>query len=152
MQVSKASQKIPNNSILPSKILICYCVGKRSKPKNFEVKKVLNYQLSNASPKMSNSRYSFTKLNPDTFLCRQAKQAKKCQIVVVLESQILMYYLKASKVSPKMSNSTCFTNSNPNILQCRKAKQAKKFKKKFCITNCQMQAQKCQIVDTHLPS
>ena len=115
VQASKVSQKIV--VVLVSQILM--------RAQKFRSKRVLNYQLSNASPKMSHCT-CFTKLNPNTFLCRRAKRAKKFQIVVVLVSQILMYYLQASKVSPKMSNITCFTKPNPNILFCRRVLFAKK--------------------------
>jgi hypothetical protein len=60
-------------------------------------------------------------------LCRQAKQAKKFQIVLVLQSQILIYYCVGKQSELKISNSTCLTKSNSNILLCRQAKQAKKF-------------------------
>ena len=73
-----------------SQILIYFC--EQSEPIFF--KKVLNYQLSNASSKMSNST-CFTKLNPNIFLCRQAKQF---QIVVVLVSQI---FFKGKQSEPK---------------------------------------------------
>ena len=65
--------------VLQSQILIYFC----EQSEQFFFKKYqLNYQLSNSSPKMSNST-CFTKLNPNIFLCQQAKRAKKFQIVVV---------------------------------------------------------------------
>ena len=57
-------------------------------------------------------------------MCRQAKQANKFQMVLVLQSQILIYYCVGKL---KISKSTCFTESNSNILLCRRAKRAKKF-------------------------
>ena len=111
-------------TVLPSQILIYYCVGKQSKQMFF--KKVLNYQLSNASPKMSNNTCC-TKLNPKILLCRRAKQARKFHIIVVLPRQILVYYCVGKQSEPKnvqIWNNTWFTKSNPIILLCRKAKQA----------------------------
>ena len=71
-----------------------------SKPKNFKLKKVLNYQLSNSSPKMSNSTCC-TKLNTNILLCRWAKQARNFLIIVVLLRQILMYYCVGKQSEPK---------------------------------------------------
>ena len=84
--------------VLPSQILIYYCVGEWSKPKN--LKKVLNYKLSNSSSKLSNSTCC-TKLNPNILLCRQVKQARKFKIIVVLPRQILMYYCVGKQSEPK---------------------------------------------------
>ena len=61
------------------------------------------------------------------FLYRQANQVRKFQIVVVFQVKSYCIIVQASKMSPKMSNSTCFTKSNPNIFLCRQGKQAIKF-------------------------
>ena len=64
----------------------------------------MNYQLSNVSPKMSNST-CFTKLNRNIFLCRRAKQAKKFQIIP-----------------------SCLSKSNPNVLFIGKQNELKNVK------------------------
>ena len=91
------------------------------------------------SPKLSNSN-CFTKPNLNIFLCRQAKRARKFQIVVVLPSQILIYLCVG-----KLENSSSFIKSNPNVLFIDEQNEPKNYKK-YCITNCQMQAQKCQLI------
>ena len=77
------------------------------------LKKVLNYQLSNSSPKMSNSTCC-TRLNPNILLCSRAKQAKKFQIIVVIPRKILMYFCVGEQ--SKLENSSCFIKSNPKLV------------------------------------
>ena len=60
-------------------------------------------------------------------MCRRAKWAKKFNIVLVLPSQIIIYYFLGERSELKNLDSTCFTESKSNILLCRRAKQAKKF-------------------------
>ena len=83
--------------------------------------------MSEASSKISNST-CFTESNFNILLCRQAKRAEKFQMLLVLQSQILIYYFVGKQSELNISNSTCFTESNSNILLYRQAKQAKNFK------------------------
>ena len=53
-------------------------------------------------------------------MCRWAKWAKKCQIVLVLPTQILKYYSVDERNKPKFLYST-------DVLLCRQAKWAKKY-------------------------
>ena len=93
-------------------------VGERSELKNFR------YNNSSST--------CFTKSNSNKLLCRQAKQAKKIQMLIVLQSQILINYCIGKHSKLKISNRTCFTKSNSNILMCRRAKQAKKISDSTC--------------------
>ena len=85
----------------------------------------MNYQLSNASRKMSNSTYC-AKFNPNILLCRCAKRARKFQIIVVLQRQILMYSNVGKLSEPINVKQYLFTKPNPNIFLCRRAKRARK--------------------------
>ena len=62
----------------------------------------------------------------DVLLCMWAKWAKKYEIILVLPSQILIYFCVGEQSKQKISNSSCFTKSNPNIFLFGQAKQAKK--------------------------
>ena len=53
-----------------------------------------------SEPKMSNCT-CFTNSNPNIFLCRQAKRARKFQMIVVLPIQILMYDCVGEQSEPK---------------------------------------------------
>ena len=76
--------------VLPSKILMYYCLAERSEP---------NISISIVS-------------------LSQTKAGHKIVIALFLISQILMYFFCRQQSKPKIPNSTCFTQSNPNILLC----------------------------------
>ena len=58
-------------------------------------------------------------------MCRQTKWAQKCQTVLVLPSQILIYFCVGEQ--SKLENSSCFSKLNPNVLIIDEQSEPKNF-------------------------